>query len=166
LPVHWLRQLKLLTAYYRCYGCSPTVVLTMTPITNRFFSFLCEPLASRNHALIVPCADYLIALLCSIGLGQLQSGMTMSGFGQLGQQSTGSLGSSLSLGNSGLPINSPSQSVYHTNYGLNSISKLLRALQEREVQEFIIVNTRWKHDLAKYTFIYYNYCKKNWYSAV
>ncbi|KYN45062.1 Homeobox protein orthopedia [Trachymyrmex septentrionalis] len=56
------------------------------------------------------------------GLGQLQSGMTMSGFGQLGQQSTGSLGSSLSLGNSGLPINSPSQSVYHTNYGLNSIS--------------------------------------------
>ncbi|XP_039307583.1 homeobox protein orthopedia isoform X2 [Solenopsis invicta] len=55
------------------------------------------------------------------GLGQLQSGMTMSGFGQLGQQSTGSLGSSLSLGNSGLPINSPSQSVYHTNYGLNSI---------------------------------------------
>jgi len=95
---------------------------------NRFFSFLCEPLASRNHALIVPCADYLIALLCSIGLGQLQSGMTMSGFGQLGQQSTGSLGSSLSLGNSGLPINSPSQSVYHTNYGLNSISKLPRAL--------------------------------------
>ncbi|XP_077280378.1 orthopedia homeobox isoform X2 [Temnothorax americanus] len=56
------------------------------------------------------------------GLGQLQSGMTMSGFGQLGQQSTGSLGSSLSLGNSGLPINSPSQSVYHTNYGLNSIT--------------------------------------------
>ncbi|XP_072752957.1 uncharacterized protein Otp [Anoplolepis gracilipes] len=55
------------------------------------------------------------------GLGQLQGGMAMGSFGQLGQQSTGSLGSSLSLGNSGLPINSPSQSVYHTNYGLNSI---------------------------------------------
>ncbi|XP_020298198.1 homeobox protein orthopedia-like [Pseudomyrmex gracilis] len=55
------------------------------------------------------------------GLGQLQGGMTMGSFGQLGQQSSGSLGSSLSLGNSGLPINSPSQSVYHTNYGLNSI---------------------------------------------
>ncbi|CAL1688344.1 unnamed protein product [Lasius platythorax] len=58
------------------------------------------------------------------GLGQLQGGMAMGSFGQLGQQSTGSLGSSLSLGNSGLPINSPSQSVYHTNYGLNSIGKL------------------------------------------
>ncbi|XP_032682579.1 homeobox protein orthopedia-like [Odontomachus brunneus] len=55
------------------------------------------------------------------GLGQLQSGMTMSSFGQLGQQSTGSLGSSLNLGNSGLPINGPSQSVYHTSYGINSI---------------------------------------------
>ncbi|KAL6427423.1 hypothetical protein ACFW04_008749 [Cataglyphis niger] len=55
------------------------------------------------------------------GLGQLQGGMAMGSFGQLGQQSTGSLGSSLGLGNSGLPINSPSQSVYHTNYGLNSI---------------------------------------------
>ncbi|EZA57956.1 hypothetical protein X777_01971 [Ooceraea biroi] len=55
------------------------------------------------------------------GLGQLQGGMAMGSFGQLGQQSTGSLGSSLSLGNSGLPINTPSQSVYHTSYGLNSI---------------------------------------------
>lgn len=50
----------------------------------------------------------------------------MSSFGQLGQQSTGSLGSSLNLGNSGLPINSPSQSVYHTSYGLNSIGELWR----------------------------------------
>jgi len=60
---------------------------------------------------------------CPAGLGQLQGGMAMGGFGQLGQQSTGSLGSGLSLGNSGLPINSPSQSVYHTSYGLNSIGE-------------------------------------------
>ncbi|XP_051175074.1 homeobox protein orthopedia-like isoform X1 [Leptopilina boulardi] len=60
------------------------------------------------------------------GLGQLsQSGMTMGGFGQslgqLSQQSSGTLGSSLSLSNSGLPISSPSQSVYQTSYGLNSL---------------------------------------------
>ena len=51
----------------------------------------------------------------------------MSGFGQslgqLGQQSTGSLGSSLGLGNSGLPISSPSQAVYQASYGLNSLGK-------------------------------------------
>ncbi|XP_017763559.1 PREDICTED: homeobox protein orthopedia-like [Eufriesea mexicana] len=59
------------------------------------------------------------------GLGQLgQGGMGMGGFGQslqLGQQSTGSLGSSLGLGNSGLPISSPSQAVYQATYGLNSL---------------------------------------------
>ncbi|XP_015430684.1 PREDICTED: homeobox protein orthopedia [Dufourea novaeangliae] len=60
------------------------------------------------------------------GLGQLgQGGMGMGGFGQslgqLGQQSTGSLGSSLGLGNSGLPISSPSQTVYQASYGLNSL---------------------------------------------
>ncbi|XP_012238176.1 homeobox protein orthopedia-like [Bombus vosnesenskii] len=60
------------------------------------------------------------------GLGQLgQGGMGMGGFGQslgqLGQQSTGSLGSSLGLGNSGLPISSPSQAVYQASYGLNSL---------------------------------------------
>ncbi|XP_012147850.1 orthopedia homeobox [Megachile rotundata] len=60
------------------------------------------------------------------GLGQLgQGSMTMGGFGQslgqLGQQSTGSLGSSLGLGNSGLPISSPSQTVYQASYGLNSL---------------------------------------------
>ncbi|XP_017799261.1 PREDICTED: homeobox protein orthopedia [Habropoda laboriosa] len=54
------------------------------------------------------------------GLGQLgQSGMGMSGFGQslgqLGQQSN------LGLGNSGLPISSPSQAVYQASYGLNSL---------------------------------------------
>lgn len=53
----------------------------------------------------------------------------MSGFGQslgqLGQQSTGSLGSSLGLGNSGLPISSPSQAVYQASYGLNSLGKLI-----------------------------------------
>lgn len=52
----------------------------------------------------------------------------MGGFGQslgqLGQQSTGSLGSSLGLGNSGLPISSPSQAVYQASYGLNSLGKL------------------------------------------
>lgn len=58
----------------------------------------------------------------------------MGSFGQLGQQSSGSLGSSLSLGNSGLPINSPSQSVYHTNYGLNSIGKLRTLTQEITVR--------------------------------
>ncbi|XP_031832420.1 orthopedia homeobox [Nomia melanderi] len=60
------------------------------------------------------------------GLGQLgQGGMGMGGFGpslgQLGQQSTGSLGSSLGLGNSGLPISSPSQTVYQASYGLSSL---------------------------------------------
>ena len=51
----------------------------------------------------------------------------MGGFGQslgqLGQQSSGSLGSSLGLSNSGLPISSPSQSVYQASYGLNSLGK-------------------------------------------
>ncbi|XP_076630520.1 orthopedia homeobox [Colletes latitarsis] len=60
------------------------------------------------------------------GLGQLgQGGMEMGGFGQslgqLGQQSTRCLGSSLGLGNSGLPISSPSQTVYQASYGLNSL---------------------------------------------
>ncbi|XP_012282156.1 homeobox protein orthopedia [Orussus abietinus] len=60
------------------------------------------------------------------GLGQLsQGGMSMGGFGQslsqLSQQSTGSLGSSLGLTNTGLPISSPSQTVYQTSYGLNSL---------------------------------------------
>ncbi|XP_015609905.1 homeobox protein orthopedia isoform X1 [Cephus cinctus] len=60
------------------------------------------------------------------GLSQLsQGGMGMGGFGQslgqLGQQSSGSLGTSLGLSNSGLPISSPSQSVYQASYGLNSL---------------------------------------------
>ncbi|XP_066599075.1 homeobox protein orthopedia-like [Prorops nasuta] len=56
------------------------------------------------------------------GLGQLtQGGMGMGGFGQLGQQPTGSLGSSLALSNAGLPISSPSQTVYQASYGLNSL---------------------------------------------
>ncbi|XP_078048614.1 orthopedia homeobox [Augochlora pura] len=56
------------------------------------------------------------------GLGQLgQGGMGMSGFGQLGQQSAGSFGSGMGLGNSGLPISSPSQTVYQASYGLNSL---------------------------------------------
>ncbi|XP_043282281.1 homeobox protein orthopedia-like [Venturia canescens] len=60
------------------------------------------------------------------GLGQLgQGSMGMTSFGQslgqLGQQNSGSLGSSLGLGNSGLPISSPSQTVYQASYGLNSL---------------------------------------------
>ncbi|XP_044009729.1 homeobox protein orthopedia-like isoform X2 [Aphidius gifuensis] len=60
------------------------------------------------------------------GLGQLsQGGMGMAGFGQslgqLGQQGAGGLGSSLGLGNSSLPISSPSQTVYQASYGLNSL---------------------------------------------
>ncbi|XP_054005209.1 homeobox protein orthopedia [Hylaeus anthracinus] len=60
------------------------------------------------------------------GFGQLgQGGMEMGGFGQslgqLGQQSTKCLGPSLGLGNSGLPISSPSQTVYQASYGLNSL---------------------------------------------
>ncbi|XP_046746365.1 homeobox protein orthopedia-like isoform X1 [Diprion similis] len=60
------------------------------------------------------------------GLGQLgQSGMGMGGFGQslgqLGQQGGGGLGTSLGLGNAGLPISSPSQTVYQASYGLNSL---------------------------------------------
>lgn len=60
----------------------------------------------------------------------------MSGFGQslgqLGQQSTGSLGSSLGLGNSGLPISSPSQAVYQASYGLNSLGKLILYMDYRK----------------------------------
>lgn len=41
--------------------------------------------------------------------------------GQLSQQTSGSLGSSLGLGNSTLPISSPSQTVYQATYGLNSL---------------------------------------------
>lgn len=72
----------------------------------------------------------LIENTCFTGLGQLgQGGMAMGGFGQslgqLGQQSTGSLGSSLGLGNSGLPISSPSQTVYQASYGLNSLGKII-----------------------------------------
>ncbi|CAG5093461.1 hypothetical protein G9C98_003229 [Cotesia typhae] len=60
------------------------------------------------------------------GLGQLsQSSMGMASFGQslgqLSQQTSGSLGSSLGLGNSTLPISSPSQTVYQATYGLNSL---------------------------------------------
>ncbi|XP_015112721.1 homeobox protein orthopedia [Diachasma alloeum] len=60
------------------------------------------------------------------GLGQLgQGGMGMAGFGQslgqLSQQGSGGLGSSLGLGNSALPISSPSQTVYQASYGLNSL---------------------------------------------
>ncbi|KAK0070614.1 hypothetical protein PV326_002299, partial [Microctonus aethiopoides] len=60
------------------------------------------------------------------GLGQLsQSSMGMASFGQslgqLGQQSSGGLGSTLGLGNSTLPISSPSQTVYQASYGLNSL---------------------------------------------
>ncbi|XP_014297806.1 homeobox protein orthopedia [Microplitis demolitor] len=60
------------------------------------------------------------------GLGQLsQSSMGMTSFGQslgqLSQQTSGSLGSSLGLGNSTLPISSPSQTVYQATYGLNSL---------------------------------------------
>lgn len=62
----------------------------------------------------------------------------MSGFGQslgqLGQQSTGSLGSSLGLGNSGLPISSPSQAVYQASYGLNSLGKLILYMDYRNLQ--------------------------------
>jgi hypothetical protein len=62
------------------------------------------------------------------GLSQLsQGGMGMGGFGQslgqLGQQSSGSLGSSLGLGNGGQLISSPSQTVYQASYGLNSLGK-------------------------------------------
>lgn len=71
----------------------------------------------------------LIETACFTGLGQLgQGGMGMGGFGQslqLGQQSTGSLGSSLGLGNSGLPISSPSQAVYQATYGPNSLGELI-----------------------------------------
>lgn len=55
--------------------------------------------------------------------------MGMAGFGQslgqLGQQGAGGLGSSLGLGNSSLPISSPSQTVYQASYGLNSLGKLI-----------------------------------------
>lgn len=53
----------------------------------------------------------------------------MGGFGQslgqLGQQSAGTLGPSLGLSNAGLPISSPSQTVYQASYGLNSLGKLI-----------------------------------------
>lgn len=69
----------------------------------------------------------------------------MSGFGQslgqLGQQSTGSLGSSLGLGNSGLPISSPSQAVYQASYGLNSLGKLynlIHGLSQPPIQRGIL----------------------------
>ncbi|XP_043499411.1 homeobox protein orthopedia-like [Polistes fuscatus] len=56
----------------------------------------------------------------STGLGLGQGGMGMGAYGQLGQQSPSTLGN-LGLGNSGLSISSPSQTVYQTNYGLNSL---------------------------------------------
>lgn len=70
----------------------------------------------------------LLLVFSTLGLGQLgQGGMSMGGFGQslgqLGQQGGGGLGSSLGLGNAGLPISSPSQTVYQTNYGLNSLGE-------------------------------------------
>ncbi|KAK2582670.1 hypothetical protein KPH14_004947 [Odynerus spinipes] len=56
----------------------------------------------------------------STGLGQMgQGGIGMGSFGQLGQQNPGTLGSTLGLGN--LSISSPSQTVYQTSYGLNSL---------------------------------------------
>lgn len=115
-----LETAKIAYAYYWLHGYSPT----MTPITSlpHFFANSTASLCMQSRILIT--VIYLHLIRRSTGLGQLQGGMAMGSFGQLGQQSTGSLGSSLGLGNSGLPINSPSQSVYHTNYGLNSIGKL------------------------------------------